>query len=442
MKKIVLITFLFISCVYSQNVGIGTPAPGARLEIYKSFASTNTVEEILRISRATSGAPASGIGAAVTFYLQTPSDPTLSEWGRINTQVNTYLSSDYASIGFNLRYSNTFVEPVRFWAARGIQVSTLRGVSWGWPSGGPSYNSIEIREPSQASIELFSIINQTQIIDAWASTLYLNSSLGTPSSFTPVQTGDYLGRIIFASNGYYGSSIEAVSTLDWSGLGTSNSTIGADLRFYTKHVVNSTGTPTLKMRITDEGEIQAFTDGAEGGQIKLFKHTNPPGPNPEYAYIDYIPVAPSVGGFRVIFGPNSNTKCSGAECEIFRVEGDGDLLAPRLNTGTGVSLVIDASGRILRSSSSKRFKTNIKNFNDDWKKILLLQPKEFDYKDTKQHSIGYIAEELHELGLNNLVEYDNEGKPLSIHYELITLYLLEIVKQQQKIIEELQAKIK
>ena len=430
---------LFLSCyVYSQNVGIGTPVPGAKLEIYKNTTTTNTVEEMLRISHETSGTPASGIGSAITFHLQGQNDPALSEWMRMEAKVINYFGDDFGTITFQGKeissLGSTYItDPVRIWANRGVQISSIKGVSWGWPNNRASYNSLEIREPSQASIELFSIVNQTSIVDAWAATLFLNSSKGTPSSYTPVQTGDYLGRVIFTSNGYYGSAIKSVSTLDWSGLGTSTSTIGADLRFYTKRVVGSTGAPTEKLRINDNGEIYVFTDGAEGGQIKFFEHNN----TANYFYIDY-----EGGNARFIFS-NSISGCGFPECNVFYIDGNGPVFAKQLNAGTGTNLVIDGTtGEIKKQTSSMRFKANIQDFSDDWTKILELQPKEFDYIDSGDHSIGYIAEELHELGLNNLLEYDKEGKPYSIHFDRLTLYLLEVVKQQQKTIEELQQKIK
>jgi len=44
---------------------------------------------------------------------------------------------------------------------------------------------------------------------------------------------------------------------------------------------------------------------------------------------------------------------------------------------------------------------------------------------------------MDELGLHNLVVYDNKGRPDSIRYELMSLYLLEVIKDQANSVEEL-----
>ena len=49
---------------------------------------------------------------------------------------------------------------------------------------------------------------------------------------------------------------------------------------------------------------------------------------------------------------------------------------------------------------------------------------------------GYIAEELDQLGLKKLVTYDKQGNPDGVHYKKISIYNLEIIKEQQKLLEE------
>jgi hypothetical protein len=49
------------------NVGIGTTNPGEKLSIYNAYFTTNKVEDVLEIQRASTGAAQSGIGAGVAF---------------------------------------------------------------------------------------------------------------------------------------------------------------------------------------------------------------------------------------------------------------------------------------------------------------------------------------------------------------------------------------
>ena len=104
---------------------------------------------------------------------------------------------------------------------------------------------------------------------------------------------------------------------------------------------------------------------------------------------------------------------------------------------------------------------NIKSLEDDFYKILRAEPKTYTRpgESPDRWEIGYIAEEFDELGLNNLVYYreksigedgkvidtwDDEfvvGDPEGVNYRKISLYLVEIVKDQQQKLEELEARI-
>lgn len=99
------------------------------------------------------------------------------------------------------------------------------------------------------------------------------------------------------------------------------------------------------------------------------------------------------------------------------------------------------TGKITVVYSSSRYKKNIATFAEDFRKILQVVPKSFVYKDSQDKDIGYIAEDFEKLGLKNLLFYDEEGKPNSIKYDKISLYALEIIKDQQKRIEKLEAEV-
>ena len=90
-----------------------------------------------------------------------------------------------------------------------------------------------------------------------------------------------------------------------------------------------------------------------------------------------------------------------------------------------------ATGDFYYSTSSARYKEDIKPLQEDFSKILQARPKSFTDKTTQERNIGYIAEEFDELGLNHLVIYQ-DGKPNGLKYELVSLYLLEIVKQHEE----------
>jgi hypothetical protein len=97
--------------------------------------------------------------------------------------------------------------------------------------------------------------------------------------------------------------------------------------------------------------------------------------------------------------------------------------------------------------SSRRYKTDISNhFTEKLDSLLELQLKKYKYKKilrdahaqaNKEWFYGYIAEEVHELGLTEIVEYNKNGEPEALEYSMLSVLLLELVKRQQKEINEL-----
>ena len=89
-----------------------------------------------------------------------------------------------------------------------------------------------------------------------------------------------------------------------------------------------------------------------------------------------------------------------------------------------------ANGAIYYQTSSKRYKEDIQPLEDNFFKILEAQPRSFTDKTSQQREIGFIAEEFEKVGLGNLVIYNKDGQPDALKYEMVSLYLLEVVKDQ------------
>jgi len=101
--------------------------------------------------------------------------------------------------------------------------------------------------------------------------------------------------------------------------------------------------------------------------------------------------------------------------------------------------------QISREGSSLRYKENVRPHNADFAKILSVESKVFHMREgygvPGVDNFGYIAEELHEAGLKDLVIYDRQGRPDGVKYKKVVLYVNEVVKAQQKMIEALQAEV-
>lgn len=96
---------------------------------------------------------------------------------------------------------------------------------------------------------------------------------------------------------------------------------------------------------------------------------------------------------------------------------------------------VTSSGLLGVNLSSERYKEDIQNITIDPQKVYQIQPVEFKYKEgfineeaKDQKFIGLIAEQLHEIGLDKFVEYNEDGIPDSVKYSMLSLALIETVK--------------
>jgi len=111
-------------------------------------------------------------------------------------------------------------------------------------------------------------------------------------------------------------------------------------------------------------------------------------------------------------------------------------------------VVCGSNGKLTANASSRRFKHDIKPIEKGTEAILALKPVTFRYNSDDKKNIdntealdfGLVAEEVDEV-IPDLVIRDKEGKPLSVHYQGVTMMLLsEFIKEHKKV-EELQATV-
>lgn len=106
----------------------------------------------------------------------------------------------------------------------------------------------------------------------------------------------------------------------------------------------------------------------------------------------------------------------------------------------GTALYANSSNQIGFTTSSRRYKDNIKDITTRPEDVLKLRPVEFTWKETGKQDTGLIAEEVAET-IPELAVYRN-NQPDAVKYEKLAVYLLVLVKQQQHIIESLELRVK
>jgi hypothetical protein len=107
-----------------------------------------------------------------------------------------------------------------------------------------------------------------------------------------------------------------------------------------------------------------------------------------------------------------------------------------------IPVVIDSAGQLGTSSSSARFKKEIKPMDQASEAILGLKPVTFHYKSDKTDTpqFGLIAEEVAQVN-PDLVVRDADGEIYTVRYEAVNAMLLnEFLKEHRKV-EQLEKQI-
>ena len=210
-------------------------------------------------------------------------------------------------------------------------------------------------------------------------------------------------------------------------------------------IINASNSKTMGMIFPySQGGSLQLNDSNENGRANLFATDN--------------------GGYLYLYN-SSGTRTlsiSGISGEItsygsiIKKNGNGDTVANLFadssgnsqyyfydSSETGTIFLHGGSGNItcvsLTQTSSRKIKENIKPI-DDAEKILELQAVKFDFKSKNlgTNQRGFIAEDVEKI-LPNLV---HDGDMPSINYTGMIPYLQEVVKQQQRKIDDLESRIK
>jgi hypothetical protein len=110
----------------------------------------------------------------------------------------------------------------------------------------------------------------------------------------------------------------------------------------------------------------------------------------------------------------------------------------------GIPVIVNGGGRLGTTTSSARFKEDIRDVGAASDGLLSLRPVAFKYKESHEPGglteYGLIAEEVAEI-YPELVVYDEEGRPQAIRSQLLDPLLLNEIQKQRREIEDLKARL-
>jgi hypothetical protein len=105
----------------------------------------------------------------------------------------------------------------------------------------------------------------------------------------------------------------------------------------------------------------------------------------------------------------------------------------------GLPVMIDANGHLGSTTSSERFKDEVKPMDKASEAILALKPVTFHYKKELDPDgipqFGLVAEQVEKVN-PDLVVRDTEGKPYSVRYDQVNAMLLNEFLKEHKTVQE------
>ena len=135
--------------------------------------------------------------------------------------------------------------------------------------------------------------------------------------------------------------------------------------------------------------------------------------------------------------------------ELFAIQSDGSFYTGAAasspynsTTGSAANAFIASSGQLQRSTSSLKYKTDVHDATHGLTEVLQLRP--VTYKGKNDGDIvfgGFIAEEIHAIGLTEFVQYAEDETPDALAYGNMVSLLAKAIQEQQAIIETLTARI-
>nr|BAR16765.1 putative phage tail fiber protein [uncultured Mediterranean phage uvMED]BAR17140.1 putative phage tail fiber protein [uncultured Mediterranean phage uvMED] len=141
---------------------------------------------------------------------------------------------------------------------------------------------------------------------------------------------------------------------------------------------------------------------------------------------------------RMSFGTSSSTRMN--------ITGSGYLESPPTysnTTAAAANVHIEASaGQFYRSTSSRRYKNTITDATHGLTELLTLRP--VTYKGNNDGDTvfgGLIAEEVHDAGLTEFVQYNDDNEPDALAYGNMVSLCIKAIQEQQVTITALEARI-
>jgi hypothetical protein len=235
------------------------------------------------------------------------------------------------------------------------------------------------------------------------------------------------------------------------------SNVSGDLYFTIESASGSqifrTGSSNERMRIASNGAV-GIGETSLGNEKLTIKQTTG---NSSALYVLTSGVTAGQSyGLTVVAGTNSSDRSfavfNQSSTAYFTVRGDGAISTGtasqspyNLTTGNAANCYIESNGFLYRSTSSLKYKTDVKDYTKGLNEVLQLRPVFYKGKgenDGDKQYVGLIAEEVHDLGLTEFVQYAKDGTPDALAYQNMIALAFKAIQELTQKVNELESKIK
>jgi len=131
--------------------------------------------------------------------------------------------------------------------------------------------------------------------------------------------------------------------------------------------------------------------------------------------------------------------------ERMRIESDGDLRVQRIydnTTSGGANVRVQSNGLLQRDTSSRRYKNTITDATHGLADLNNL--RSVTYKGNNDGDTifgGLIAEEVHDAGLTEFVDYDSDNQPDALKYGNMVSLCIKAIQELSAKVETLETKV-
>ena len=447
-----------IETAVNSKADIAGPVTHTGTHTFASLVATTADINAGTIDATTIGAttPAAGTFTNVTGTLQTAAQPNVTSLGTLTTldvdditiNGNAISSSGASSLTLTaLAGQAVSVEGVSFddGAITGISSLSTSGTITG-PSGTWSSNGIDLAAGDDYEINNNSVLSETTL-----GTGVVNSSLTSLGTITALRADEAAIGMSAVSNVALAVQAELGTDHAWFGAETlggvslSGSLFGGTiiaaketapdtpsgilgLQGETVTINPTTGNLELNTTVGNAffkmGSVKMFEIG-QTGSVSITTDASP-------TISDRLNVKSDAGNTAIIKAVNSSSD------SVFVAREDGTVRLPSTysNTSTtGRPVLVQSDGELVAdNTSSARFKENVEDSDYGLFEVLAMRSVEFNLIDDDKRQLGFIAEEVLDLGMEELMDFDEEGRPETFHYAKLTPVLV-------KAIQELNAKV-